>query len=177
MTALAIFSRLEVVPTRTVIHRGHLAAGGLIFPCALGRAGVSPHKHEGDGATPAGAFRMVAALYRPDRIDRPRTSLPLTAIRPDSGWCDDPADRAYNKPVRLPFSASHEKLWRKDSVYDVVVVLDYNLDFAWPGKGSAIFLHLAHPDFSPTAGCIAVAPQTMRRLLPRLGPSTMMEVR
>jgi L,D-peptidoglycan transpeptidase YkuD (ErfK/YbiS/YcfS/YnhG family) len=143
----------------------------------LGRAGITGAKREGDGATPRGRFRLLAAMYRPDRLPRPLTYLPLSAIRPDSGWCDDPTDRAYNQPVRLPYAANHEELWRADHLYDVVIVLDYNIRPAIPGAGSAIFLHLATPDYAPTAGCVAVSPKTMHRLLPRLGTETVIDIR
>jgi L,D-peptidoglycan transpeptidase YkuD (ErfK/YbiS/YcfS/YnhG family) len=120
---------------------------------------------------------MVAVLYRGDRVVRPATGLPLQMIRPDDGWCDDPADRAYNRQVRLPHPASHERLWRDDHLYDLVVVLDYNLARPVPGRGSAIFLHLASPGFAPTAGCIAVTEPAMRRILAGAGPGTVLLVR
>jgi L,D-peptidoglycan transpeptidase YkuD (ErfK/YbiS/YcfS/YnhG family) len=126
--------------------------------CALGRGGVRADKREGDGATPAGRWRMRALLFRPDRVPHtPLTGLPLRALRPEDGWCDDPADPLYNKPVKLPFRASAERLWREDGVYDLIVVLGYNDDPPEPGKGSAIFLHIARPDFTPTEGCVALA--------------------
>ncbi len=169
MTARAPFSHL-------LVRNGTLAAGPLHARCAVGRAGITSHKREGDGATPRGSFRLLAALYRPDRLPRPITSLPLTAIDPDAGWCDDPADRNYNRAVRLPYKARHETLWRKDHLYDVVVVLDYNVDPVTPGAGSAIFLHLGHDDFAPTSGCVVVSLETMRKLLPHLGRETMIEI-
>jgi len=124
--------------------------------CALGSGGISTQKHEGDGATPVGAFAMRQLLYRPDREARPRTALPITALKPEDGWCDAPADKAYNRPVRLPYPASAEQLWRDDHLYDLLVVLGYNDDPVVPGQGSAIFLHLAAPNFAPTGGCVAL---------------------
>jgi L,D-peptidoglycan transpeptidase YkuD (ErfK/YbiS/YcfS/YnhG family) len=177
MSAAAILSEIVVVPAPGDRRRDMILAAGLTARCALGRTGIAQRKREGDGATPAGSFRLVAVLYRPDRVRRPRTALPVTAIDPDSGWCDDPTDRAYNQPVRLPYAAGHERLWRADRLYDVVVVLDYNLSPAIPGAGSAIFLHIARENFAPTEGCVAVAPETMRRLLPRLGPRTQIVIR
>lgn len=153
-------------------RRGLLAIGGLWAPCALGRSGIRRLKREGDGATPAGRFRLVAVLYRPDRVRRPATRLPIAAIRPDSGWCDDPADRRYNRPVRLPCPASHERLWRDDRLYDLLVIIDHNFVHPVPGAGSAVFLHLAAPGFTPTAGCVALAEPAMRRLLARARPGT-----
>lgn len=170
MTARATLSHL-------LVRNGTLIAGALRARCAIGRAGVTSHKREGDGCTPRGTFRLLAALYRPDRLPRPATSLPLSAIDPNAGWCDDPADRNYNRAVRLPYAARHENLWREDHLYDVVVVLDYNIDPVTPGAGSAIFLHLGHEDFAPTSGCIVVSLATMHRLLPRLSRETVIEVR
>jgi L,D-peptidoglycan transpeptidase YkuD (ErfK/YbiS/YcfS/YnhG family) len=170
-------SAAATLPRLLVLPNGTLTAGPLHARCAVGRAGIASHKREGDGATPRGRFRLLAVLYRPDRLPRPKTHLPLTAIRPDSGWCDDPGSPAYNQPVRLPFAANHEELWRSDHLYDVVVVIDYNTRPAIPGAGSAIFLHLATPDYAPTAGCVAVSRETMQRLLPKLGPATLIDIR
>ncbi len=126
--------------------------------CALGRAGViaAADKREGDGASPLGDWTMLRVLHRPDRGPEPKTGLPIAPIGPNDGWCDDPADPAYNRPVRLPYPARCEALWRKDEVYDLICVLNHN-DPPTPGLGSAIFLHLARPDYSPTEGCIALA--------------------
>jgi L,D-peptidoglycan transpeptidase YkuD (ErfK/YbiS/YcfS/YnhG family) len=100
---------------------------------------------------------MRQLLYRPDRGSVPHTALPVKPIAPDDGWCDAPGDRAYNRPVHLPYPASAEQLWREDHLYDLVVVLGYNDDPVVPGQGSAIFLHLARPDFAPTEGCVALS--------------------
>ena len=125
--------------------------------CALGRAGISTRKREGDGATPAGAWPMRRLLYRPDRLAPPVTRLPTIPLSLTDGWCDDPNDPNYNRPVTLPYAASAEALWRKDNVYDLIVPLGYNDDSIVPGLGSAIFLHLAKPNFAPTEGCIALS--------------------
>lgn len=135
---------------------GSLAWKGRRSRCALGRGGVAISKREGDGATPVGNFPLRRVMYRPDRLPRPETALPVTALGPRQGWCDDPGHPAYNRPVTLPFPASHEKLWRADALYDVVVELGYNDVPVVPGKGSAIFLHVAGPDYSPTQGCVAL---------------------
>jgi L,D-peptidoglycan transpeptidase YkuD (ErfK/YbiS/YcfS/YnhG family) len=170
-------SRIVVSATGDRHRRGLLIAGALVARCALGRSGVAGRKHEGDGATPAGRLRPVTVFYRSDRVARPVTALAATPMRSDSGWCDDPADRNYNRPVRHPYAASHERLWRDDRLYDILVVLDYNLAAPRPGAGSAIFLHLARPDFAPTEGCIAVTEMAMRRLLARIGPGTVIDIR
>jgi L,D-peptidoglycan transpeptidase YkuD (ErfK/YbiS/YcfS/YnhG family) len=125
--------------------------------CAIGRSGIAAAKREGDGATPAGRFAMRFVLYRPDRGPLPPTALPCRALDEQDGWCDDPADPLYNRLIRLPYPASAEGLWRTDAQYDLIVPLGYNDLPVVPGRGSAIFLHLAAPDFSPTAGCVALA--------------------
>ena len=125
--------------------------------CAIGRAGIVQQKREGDGGTPAAILPMRRVLYRPDREAPPPSRLPVTTIAPDDGWCDAPDDPRYNGPVKLPYPAHAEALWRADALYDLVVVLGWNDDPPAPGRGSAIFLHLAAPDFSPTAGCVALA--------------------
>lgn len=135
---------------------GELGFGDRRFRCALGRGGIAREKREGDGATPAGSFPLRRLLYRADRLDKPRCALPVAAISPQDGWCDDPAHAAYNRQVKLPFAARHEALWRDDGVYDLIVVIGHNDDPPVAGMGSAIFLHLARADYSPTEGCVAL---------------------
>jgi L,D-peptidoglycan transpeptidase YkuD (ErfK/YbiS/YcfS/YnhG family) len=142
--------------------------GAWRFPCALGRGGCRAQKREGDGATPIGQWSVREMLYRPDRVLRPSTRLPGRPIRRHDGWCDAVADRNYNRPVRLPYQASAERLWRQDGLYDVVVVLGYNDRPRCLGRGSAIFLHAAKPGYTPTAGCIALSRDHLLRVLERL---------
>ena len=134
-------------------------------------------KRESDGATPLGAWPLREALFRPDRGDPPATALPLHAIAPADGWSDDPADPRYNRPVALPHAFRHERLWREDGLYDLVVPLGFNDDPPAPGRGSAIFLHCAHPAYAPTEGCIALARADLERLLARAAPGDLLEVR
>lgn len=141
--------------------------GGVVFPCALGRGGITANKREGDGATPLGRMRLLAGYINGRSFGR-CSRLPLTALRPDLGWCEVPCDRNYNRPVKLPYAASHETMLRPDGLYDAVIVLDWNIRPRRRGRGSAIFFHLARPGFSPTAGCVAVTQSVMKRLLPRL---------
>jgi len=136
---------------------GLLEGKGLRLRAVCGRAGVSDHKMEGDGATPAGTLTLLRVLYRADRVRPPRCAVAVEPISPADGWCDDPADAAYNKPVRLPFAARNEKLWRDDGIYDVCGVLGWNMAPIVPQRGSAIFLHVARADFAPTDGCVALA--------------------
>jgi L,D-peptidoglycan transpeptidase YkuD (ErfK/YbiS/YcfS/YnhG family) len=156
--------------------RGRLVAGALSLPCALGRGGVRRGKREGDGRSPAGRLAVLGGFYRADRLRRPRTLLALRPIRPDDGWCDDPRDRRYNRPVRRPYPASHEAMWRDDDLYDVVLDLAWNRGPIVRGRGSAIFLHLARGDFAPTAGCVAIPRSAVRRLLERIGPGTVIDI-
>ncbi len=142
-----------------------------------GRAGVRADKLEGDGASPAGTFPLVCAYYRADRLAPPPSALSVTALRLNDGWVDDPADPQYNRRVSLPYPAGHEAMWRADGLYDILVVIGYNTDPPVPGYGSAIFLHVARPDFAPTAGCIAVERDVIARLLGLLGPGSTITIR
>ncbi|MGI9481339.1 MAG: L,D-transpeptidase family protein [Hyphomicrobiales bacterium] len=145
-------------------------------PCAVGRGGLTKRKREGDGATPVGAWLLREIFYRADRVRAPVSSLKCSVIEQYDGWCDDPESPLYNKPVRLPFRYSHEKMWRDDHIYDIVVTLGYNDRPVVRNAGSAIFFHLAHDDFQPTEGCVAVSLQDMRKILPLCGPGTIMEI-
>jgi L,D-peptidoglycan transpeptidase YkuD (ErfK/YbiS/YcfS/YnhG family) len=146
-------------------------------PAVCGRGGVRADKREGDGASPAGTFPLLCCYYRPDRLPRPQTRLPVIALRPTDGWVDDPADPQYNRLVSLPYPANHEAMWREDGLYDLVVPLGYNTDPPMPGRGSAIFLHVATPEFAPTAGCIAISRDALLALLPLLGPDSTITIR
>jgi L,D-peptidoglycan transpeptidase YkuD (ErfK/YbiS/YcfS/YnhG family) len=158
---------------------GQLDLGGRKVRCALGPAGVKPasDKREGDLASPAGVWPIREVLYRPDRGGRPATALPVREIARDDGWCDDAADPAYNRPVKLPYPASAEAMWRDDALYDLVVVLGHNDDPPVAGMGSCIFLHLAKPDYAPTHGCVALARQDLEELLARAKPGDSVEIR
>lgn len=129
------------------------------YTCSIGRGGMiaAGDKREGDGASPIGIWPMKQVFYRADRLAMPQTGLPCTEITQTMGWCDAPDDPDYNRLVRLPYPASHETMWREDHVYDVVVELGHNDSPPRPGYGSAIFLHVAKPGYTPTQGCIALA--------------------
>jgi L,D-peptidoglycan transpeptidase YkuD (ErfK/YbiS/YcfS/YnhG family) len=148
-----------------VIPSGLLTIQAETFRVALGRGGVRAGKREGDGATPVAALPLRSVLYRADRGAAPYCAVPVRALKPDDGWCDDPADAAYNRLVRLPVDASAEALWRDDGIYDIIGVLGWNDAPVEPGRGSAIFLHVAQPDYAPTAGCLALAVDDLRRVL------------
>ncbi len=155
-----------------VDHNGWARWDGRRLRCALGRGGVRAAKREGDGATPAGSWPMRRVLYRPDRTGAPPTRLAAVPLTSTDGWCDDPADPFYNRPVRLPYPARAEALWREDNIYDLVVPLGYNDDPVSPGAGSAIFLHIARDGYAPTEGCVALAEDDLRLVLAGAGPGS-----
>jgi len=156
--------------------RGWLTAGPFRIACALGPAGVVRLKREGDGGTPAGRFPLLWAYYRPDRWRRQSGGVPLTPMRPDQGWCEDPASPRYNRAVRLPAPDCTDRMWREDRLYDLTFALDQNFTRRAKGRGSAIFFHLARPGLTPTAGCVAISPSDMRKLAPRLARGCVMEI-
>jgi L,D-peptidoglycan transpeptidase YkuD (ErfK/YbiS/YcfS/YnhG family) len=153
-------------------RRGWLTAGGQTIPVALGRGGIKANKREGDGGTPKGTFRPRQLWWRADRHPRPRTFLAVRAIGPEDAWCEDPSSRHYNQPVRLDRAHDGDRLKRNDHLYDFIVEIDHNSAPRIKGRGSAVFLHLARPNFGPTAGCVSMTKSAMLRLLPRLGPQT-----
>ena len=153
-------------------RRGWLVADRQVIPVALGRGGIKADKREGDGGTPRGTFRPLRLWWRADRHPRPLTFLPVRAIRPGDGWCEDPASRRYNQAVRLDQEGGGDRLRRDDHLYDFIIEIDHNTKPRVAGRGSAVFLHLARPQFGPTAGCITMTRQAMLRLLARIGPKT-----
>jgi L,D-peptidoglycan transpeptidase YkuD (ErfK/YbiS/YcfS/YnhG family) len=157
-------------------QRGLVAFAHAVRPAALGRAGIRALKREGDGGTPLGRFPVRRLYYRADRVARPRTQLPARAIRHDDCWCDDPADPNYNRLGKLSSQRSREGLKRADHLYDLVLVLGYNDRPRIKGKGSAIFIHLARPGFTPTEGCIALSRHDLAMLVAHLHPRLMIVV-
>src|SRR3954453_18617392 len=153
-------------------RRGGLSVDGWTVPVALGRGGILANKREGDGGTPKGTYRPLQLWWRADRHPRPRTYLPVRPIRPEDAWCEDPRDRHYNQPIRLIRDQPGDRLMREDHLYDFIVEIDHNAGPRVAGRGSAVFLHLARPNFSPTAGCVSMTKSAMLRLLRRMGPQT-----
>src|ERR1700761_5241160 len=141
----------------TVTPAGDFSFGNETFRTALGFGGIRSGKHEGDGGTPAGLLPLRTVLYRADRLSAPLSVVPVRPLTQAYGWCDDSNHPAYNTAVQLPFSGRAEALWRNDASYDIIGVLGWNDDPVEPGRGSAIFLHLARFDYAPTEGCIALA--------------------
>jgi len=159
-------------------QRGIIRVGGITIPCVLGKGGISANKREGDGATPLANMRPLAVYFRGDRRLRgvSEVRLPKIPIRENDGWCDAPDDRRYNKPVHTPYPASHEKMLREDRLYNVCIVLDWNMRPAVRNRGSAIFMHIARPGMKPTEGCIGLRPKDMSRLLPLLSQHTRIRI-
>ena len=144
----------------------------MALPVALGRSGIRANKREGDGGTPRGRFRLKRLWWRADRLPRPMTHLPVRPITPADGCCENPADRRYNRPIRLNPGQPGDRLKREDALYDLIIELDHNTRPRIAGRGSAVFVHVARPGFAPTAGCIALKSDALRRLIARLGPKS-----
>lgn len=165
--------RSEPVSPRTVMVRRSplnplravVRFGPLCFPAALGRGGVRSFKHEGDGATPRGSMPVVSGFRTGCKRFAVASPVALRRVGRRDGWCDAPAHAAYNRAVRLPFAASHETLIRTDALYDAVLVLDWNYQSRARGRGSAIFMHVARPGYTPTEGCVALKWLDLVRLL------------
>lgn len=157
-------------------RRGWLTVAGQTIPVALGRGGIKANKFEGDGATPRGVFYPLRLWWRADRHPRPRSFLPLRAITPADGWCEDPEDRHYNQAVHLRDGQGGDRLRRDDHLYDFIIEIDHNARPRTAHRGSAVFLHLARDNFGPTAGCVAMTKPAMLRLLERIGPRTRIEI-
>lgn len=160
-----------VIRRRAVPNAPHLARlhfGPFAIPAAIGRAGMSHCKREGDGASPVGSFRLKTTFFRNDRLSRILSPTGAQPLRPAMGWCDDPTSGRYNRPIPAGAKAGHERLWRDDAIYDVVIPTSHNERPRILGAGSAIFFHLARAGYAPTEGCVAISLADLRRLLPRL---------
>ncbi len=166
---------LRVTPDDLVVTPRGVRFRGRLFPCTRGRHGLTDAKCEGDGCTPRGAHRLSAVLYRPDRLRSPAPGA--VPIRPRDLWSDDSADPHYNSKVRAPHAFSHETLRRPDPLYDLVLVTDWNMEPAQPGRGSAIFVHRWRRPGAPTAGCIALRPRDLLWIARRLTPRSRLVVR
>jgi len=155
---------------------GWASLGERRWRCVIGAGGVREDKVEGDGATPVGTFPLRRLYFRNDRLVLPKVQLPARPISEHDGWCDDPRSSAYNRLVRIPNEWSHETMWREDGLYDLVVVVGYNDDPPEGEWGSAIFLHIARDDMSPTRGCIAFARDDLLELAPLLAAQTRLRI-
>ena len=140
--------------------------------CSIGKNGITKNKQEGDLKTPSGTFKLKKIFYRKDRIKFIKTALKKNYIKKNIGWCDDPTSKYYNKEIKFPFNGSAEKLWRKDNIYDLIIVLNYNFNPIIKNKGSAIFLHICKKNYAPTTGCVAINKKDMMNLLIKIKNNT-----
>jgi L,D-peptidoglycan transpeptidase YkuD (ErfK/YbiS/YcfS/YnhG family) len=163
---------LRVRAGSTSRTRGLLAAGSQTWPVALGGGGILADKREGDGATPRGRFRLVRLWWNPERGLRPATRLPVRRIAADDAWCEDPADRRYNRPIKMATNGAGDRLRRADHLYDLIIEIDHNTRPRIARRGSAVFIHLARPGLAPTAGCVTMPKARLRQLLGRVGAHT-----
>ncbi len=147
------------------INKKYLIYNKYKVKCALGKRGIGNKKKEGDLITPKGHFKIKYVLYRKDRVENIQTTLKKIVIKRNMGWCDDPRSEDYNRLIKYPFSGSSEKLFRKDNLYDVILVLNFNMRPVIKNKGSAIFIHIASKKFAPTKGCIAIKKNEILKLI------------
>jgi L,D-peptidoglycan transpeptidase YkuD (ErfK/YbiS/YcfS/YnhG family) len=144
----------------------------LKFKCALGKAGIRKKKKEGDNITPKGIYKIIKIYYRDDRIKKISSKFKLIKIRKNMGWCDDPKSKKYNQLIKLPNRYSHEKFFKKDNSYDLIVILNYNINPIIKNKGSAIFIHIAKKNYKSTAGCIALKKDDLLKLIKIIDTNT-----
>ncbi len=133
--------------------------------CAIGKKGIGRKQKEGDQITPRGTFRVKDILYRKDKINYLRSVIKKTQIKKNMGWCDDPKSKDYNKLIKYPFNYKSEKLYRSNNIYDIILVLDFNINPIKKNKGSAIFIHISNNKYSPTQGCIAIKKKELLKLI------------
>lgn len=160
-----------------ILKNKFLRIGHYKIKCTIGKRGISKNKREGDLCTPSGEFRFESLLYRKDRVKHFKTSIPKKNIKKNMGWCDDPHSMMYNRLIKFPFSFSAEKLFLKKSVYDLVLVMNYNRNPIIRNKGSAIFLHLTDKKFNPTKGCVAIQKNDFLKILPKIKKKTKIIIR
>ena len=155
---------------------GYLKYKNLKFRCALGKGGVKKKTMEGDNITPKGIFKIIKIYYRPDKIKKIKTLIKKIKIKKNMGWCDDPSSRLYNKLINLPTKYTHEKLYRNDSLYDLIVVLSYNTNPIIKNKGSAIFMHIAKDSYKKTRGCIALKKEHLIKIISKIKKNTKIKI-
>ena len=155
---------------------GLLKYKNLKFRCALGKAGIGEKKLEGDKITPRGTYKIVRIYYRDDRIEKIASKFKLVRIIRNIGWCDDPRSKFYNQEIKLPSKFSHEKFYRKDEIYDLIIVLDYNTKPTIKNKGSAIFIHITKNKYTKTLGCIALRKKHLIKILAQIDKNTKIKI-
>jgi len=155
---------------------GFLTLNRVKYKCSFGKNGFTKNKLEGDLKTPVGIFKFLNCYYRSDRTLKPLTYVPCIKIKKDMGWCDDPLSEDYNKPITLPSKFSHEKLYRKDNMYDIFLVINYNINPTKKFLGSAIFLHIANYNYKPTKGCVSISKKNLIYLLKNINTDTKIKI-
>ncbi len=158
-----------------LINKNYLTYNKLKIKCAIGKKGIGYKRKEGDLITPSGQFRIKFILYRKDRV-KILTKLKKKVIKKNMGWCNDPKSRHYNKLVKLPFAHKHEKLYRKENIYDIILVLSYNMSPIKKNKGSAIFIHVSKNNYKKTEGCVAIKKINLIRLIKEINPNTKVKI-
>ncbi|MDC3104644.1 L,D-transpeptidase family protein [Candidatus Pelagibacter bacterium] len=144
--------------------------------CVVGKRGIGKKLKEGDKITPKGKYKVKFILYRKDRVSYLASKIPKYVIKKNMGWCDDPESKDYNKLIRFPFSYSAEKLYREDNIYDIILVLNYNLNPIVKNKGSAIFIHIATKNYKFTKGCIAINKRDLRKIIKQINQRTIIKI-
>ena len=147
------------------INKEYLSLGDYKVKCAIGKRGISNKKKEGDLTTPKGVYRIKGIFYRKDKVKKLKSIIKKKVIKKNMGWCDDPKSKDYNKLIKYPFKYNSEKLFRSDNIYDIVVVLDFNMNPTKKNKGSAIFIHVAKKNLSPTKGCVAIKKKELKKIV------------
>ena len=158
------------------IKNKYLNYGNYRIKCSVGKRGIGIKKKEGDLITPKGCFKIKFLLYRKDRIKKIKTKLKKIVIKRNMGWCDDPISKKYNKLVLIPFGYSHEKLFRKDNIYDAILVLDYNMRPIKKNKGSAIFIHISKGNYKSTNGCVGIKKLNIIKIIEKLKNGTEVKI-
>ena len=158
-----------------LINKNYLTYNKLKIKCAIGKKGIGYKRKEGDLITPSGQFGIKYMLYRKDRV-KVTTKLKKKIIKKNMGWCDDPRSNQYNKLVKLPFVHGYEKLFKKENIYDIILVLNYNMNPVKKNKGSAIFIHVARNNFRKTEGCVSIKKINLIQLLKEISPNTKVKI-
>ena len=159
-----------------IINKNYLTYNRYKVKCAVGKRGIGTKRKEGDLITPKGVYKIKFLLYRKDRVKNIRTKIKKISIKKDMGWCDDPKSKNYNKLIKRPFNYNHEKLFRKDNVYDIILVLNYNMQPTIKNKGSAIFIHCSHRTNKSTDGCIALKKKDLIYLIKNINNKTFIKI-
>jgi L,D-peptidoglycan transpeptidase YkuD (ErfK/YbiS/YcfS/YnhG family) len=159
-----------------IIKKHFLLYNGYKLKCSIGKSGFTSRKIEGDLTTPKGTFKLGVLYYRKDRLSKPKCTIKKKIIRKNMGWCDDNNSEKYNREIVFPFNHHAEKLYRKDGIYDLFINIKYNFKPTIKGKGSAIFLHIAKKNYSPTNGCIAIKKKDFLKILPMIKINTKISI-